>query len=80
MSKTALFQAIQLSKSTQVQFQNSSLSQTIQSSISTQFSSIWPIDIPNQMLPLWARVVLRAMAMNGYSKFPKTPALLDPYD
>ena len=29
------------------------------------------------MLPLWARVNLRAKAMKGYSAFPKAPALQD---
>ena len=31
------------------------------------------------MLPLRARVYLGAMAINGYSAFPKTPALLEPH-
>ena len=31
------------------------------------------------MLPLQARVDLGAMAMKGYSAFPKAPALLEPY-
>ena len=29
------------------------------------------------MLPRWARVDLGAMAMKGYSAFPKAPALLE---
>ena len=29
-----------------------------------------------QVLPLWARVDLGAMAMKGFSAFPKTPVLL----
>ena len=32
---------------------------------------------PYQMLPLRPRVDLRAMAMKGFSAFPKAPALLD---
>ena len=49
--------------------------------ISTQFSisnsSIWPgVVLPNQVLPLWARVDLGAMAMKGYSAFPIASALL----
>ena len=44
------------------------LFQTIQFSISTQFSSV---------LPLWAKVYLRAIAMKGISTFPKAPALLE---
>ena len=31
------------------------------------------------MLPLHARVDLGAMAMKGYSAFPKAPALLEPH-
>ena len=34
---------------------------------------------PYQVLPLWARVDLGAMAMKGYSAFHKTTALLEPY-
>ena len=52
------------------------LFQTIQFSISTQFSSIWPIDrtlsgatIPDQ----------GEMAMKVYSTLPKAPALLEPH-
>ena len=32
------------------------------------------------MLPLRARVDLGAMAMKGYSAFPKAPALLKPHN
>ena len=39
-------------------------------------SSIWPID---QVLPLRARVDLGAMAIKGYSAFPKVPRLLEPH-
>ena len=31
------------------------------------------------MLPLQARVDLGAMAVKGYSAFPKAPALLEPH-
>ena len=34
---------------------------------------------PYQVLPLWARVDPEAMAMKGYSAFPKAPALLEPH-
>ena len=34
---------------------------------------------PYQVLPLWSRVDLRAMAMKGCSVFPKTPASLEPH-
>ena len=32
-----------------------------------------------QVLPLRARVDLAAMAIKGYSTFPKAPTLLEPY-
>ena len=54
--------------------------QTIQFSISTQFSSIWPIDrTPYQVIPLQASVDLGVMAMKGYSTFSKAPPLLEPH-
>ena len=34
---------------------------------------------PYQVLPLWARANLRAMAMKEYSVFPKAPALQQPH-
>ena len=34
---------------------------------------------PYQVLPLRARVYLGAMAMKGYSAFPKAPALMEPH-
>ena len=33
---------------------------------------------PYQALPLWARLDLGAIAIKGYSAFPKAPALLEP--
>ena len=53
------------------------LFQTIQFIISTQFSSIWPIDRTLEVLPLPVRVDLKAIAMKGFSIFPKAPALLE---
>ena len=50
------------------------LFQTIQLSISTQFSSIWHID-----RTLWVKVDLGAMAMKEYSTFPNAPTLLEPH-
>ena len=54
------------------------LFQAIQFSISTQFSSIWPLDrtlsgatTPGQGRP-------GSMAMKEYSAFPESPALLEP--
>ena len=38
-----------------------------------------PLRGPYQMLPLRAKVELGAMAINGYSTFPKAPALLEPH-
>ena len=32
-----------------------------------------------QVLPLWARVDLGAMAMKGYTAFAKAPAVLEPH-
>ena len=48
----------------------------IQFIIRTQFSSIYAIDRtgPYQVLPVRARIDQRAMAMKGYSVFPKAPA------
>ena len=34
---------------------------------------------PYQVLPFQVRMDLGAMAMKGYSTFPKTPALLEPH-
>ena len=51
------------------------LFQTIQFSISTQFSSVWAIIGPYQLLPHWAKVDLGGMAMKSYSAFFKAPAL-----
>ena len=34
---------------------------------------------PYQVLPCWARVDLGAMAVKGYSAFPKGPASLEPH-
>ena len=50
------------------------LFQTIWFSISTQFTSILPIDRTLSDLPLRVRVDLRAKAIKGYSTFPKAPA------
>ena len=38
-----------------------------------------PLIGPYQLLPLWPRVDLGAMAIKGYSAFPKAPALLEPH-
>ena len=38
-----------------------------------------PLIGPYQVLPLWARVDLGALAMKGYSAFSKAPALLEPH-
>ena len=69
-----IFQTIHFSISTQFQCQKTVLDQTIQFSASTQFSSIWPYQV------LWVRVDLGVMAINGYTAFPKAPALLEPSD
>ena len=53
--------------------------QTIQFSISTQYSSILPVDrtISGATIPRKS-VDSRAMAMKGYSAFPKDTVLLGP--
>ena len=52
------------------------LFQTIQFSVSTQFSSIYTIDMTYQPLSHRVRVDLGAMAIKGCSAFPKSSALL----
>ena len=52
------------------------LFQTIRFSISTQFSSIWPID---RALSGAAIPDLRATAMKWYSAFTQTSAVLEPH-
>ena len=64
--KTFLFQAIQFT-------------QTIHFSISMLLVLFNPLIWPYQVLPLRTRVELEAMAMKGYSAFPKAPALLKPH-
>ena len=44
-----------------------------------QFVLFTPQIRPYQVLPLRARVDLGAMAMKGYSEFPKFPASLEPH-
>ena len=88
MSKTVLFQIIQFSISTQFKskyglsktflFQAIQFNQTIQFSISMPFVLFNPWIGLYQVLSLQARVDLGAMAMKGFSVFPKAPALLEP--
>ena len=66
MSKTFLFQAIQFS-------------QTIHFSISMPLVLFNPYIEPYQVLPHWSRVDLGAMAMKGFSAFPKAPVILEPH-
>ena len=57
------------------------LFQAIQFSISHLFTfslNVKQIE-PFQVLPLQARVDLGATAIKGYTTFPKTPTLLEPY-
>ena len=44
-----------------------------------QFSSIIPLIRPYQALPFRASVDQGAMALKGYSTFPKAPASLEPH-
>ena len=46
--------------------------------VSAQFSYIWPIDRTLLDATLRAKLHLGAMAIKGYSAFPKAPALLEP--
>ena len=52
------------------------LFQTIQFSMITQFD---PLIEPCPVLPLRTTVDLAAMAMKGYSAFPKAPVILEPH-
>ena len=60
-------------------FQAIQFTQTIQFSISMLLVLFNPEIGPYQVLPLWARVDLGAMAMKRYSAFSKAPALLEPH-
>ena len=59
------------------------LFQTIRFSISTQFKSQAVLFDPQvrryQVLLHWGRMYLGAIAMKGYSTFPKAPTLLRPH-
>ena len=70
MSKTVSFQTILFHHARTILFQ------TIWFSISTQFSSIWPIARTPSRVTTPSRVELGVMAMKENSAFPKAPALL----
>ena len=72
MSKTLPFQAIQ--------FSQEALIQTIQFSISMRLVQFNPSIGAYQVLPFQARVDLGAMAIMGFSAFPKAPASLEPHN
>ena len=72
MSKTVPFQTIQFSINMQFKCKYS----LIVKNISIQFDLTHKYN-PYQVLPLGARVDLGAMAMKGYSVFPKAPASLE---
>ena len=55
------------------------LFQTIQFSISTQFSSIWPIDRTLSGVTILGQVDLGVMAIKRYFTLPKASALLKPH-
>ena len=71
MSKIFLFQAIQVSQTV--------LIQTIHFSISMRLVLLNPQRGPYQVLPLRTRADLGAMAMKGFSAFPKAPASVEPH-
>ena len=60
----------------QFKFQNSSISNN---SVLHMYSLVLfnPLIGSYQVVSLWVRVDLGAMAMNGYSALPKAPALLE---
>ena len=68
-----MFALIYVSMSKQFYFKQFSLAQ-VRSLVLFE-----PLIGPYQVLPLWGRVDLRAMAMKRYSAFPKAPALLEPH-
>ena len=55
------------------------LFQVIQFSISTQFSSIWPIDITLSDATTTGQSEPDSNGNERYSAFPKGPALLEPH-
>ena len=71
-SPTVLFQTIKFSISTQFKYQNNSILSNL-AHIRRQISSIGPY----QVLPLQARADLEAMAVKGYSTFPKASVSLE---
>ena len=77
MSKSVLFQTIQFNVNIASMPKKYSLTSN---SVLHNYtvSSIWLIDRPPLMRAVWARVDLGTMPMNGYSAFPKAPALLEP--
>ena len=92
--KTVLFQIIQFSVSMQfkckyglivknISISNysvySRLGHTVQFSISMPFVLFNPLIGSYQVLPHRARMDLGAVAMKGFSAFPKAPALLEPH-
>ena len=93
MSNTDQFQRIQFSISTQFKYMYGlvvnnifissysviQFTQTIQFSISIPLVLFNPLIGPYQVLPRRARVDLGAMAIKGYSAFPKARALLEPH-
>ncbi len=76
MSKTFLFQTFLFQA---IQISQTDLIQTIQFSISMQLVLFDSLIEPYQVLPLWVTVALGAMAIKGYSTFPKALALLEPH-
>ena len=45
--------------------------------VSNKENTLWKNSGPYQVLPLWARVDLRAVTMKGYSAIPQIPALVE---
>ena len=92
MLKTVPFQTIQFSISTQFKCKYSLIIKNIsilrnsqsfilkiQFSISMQLALFNPLIGPYQVLPFQAKKDQGAMAMKGWSTFPKAPASLEPH-
>ena len=79
LSKTVLFQVIQFSQIVLIQLIQRIDFVYTELKVKTVLFQAIQFSISTQELPLQARVGLGAMAMKGYSAFPKAPALLEPH-
>ena len=77
MSKQFYFKIIQFSISTQVQCQKILLFQTIQFIISTQFSSIWPIDRTLSTVTIPGQTGPRSDGNEGVLRIPQGSSFIE---